>query len=53
MAAFFSGLLPWGTQITTGRSWARPANARLWPWFPRVALTIPRAAGRSRTMRST
>ena len=42
MAAFFSGLLPNGTQIVTGTPNCLPAYASPSPWFPRVAATIPR-----------
>ena len=48
IAAFFSVLLPSGTTIVTGCRAARPANARHWPWLPRVALTIPARSGCSR-----
>src|SRR5690349_11944277 len=40
--AFFSGLLPDGTQIVTGAPNVLPASASPSPWLPRVAATIPR-----------
>ena len=53
IAAFFSVLLPSGTTIVTGTPCSPPANARLWPWLPRVALTMPGRSGCSRASRST
>ena len=38
--------------IVTATPAARPANAMLWPWLPRVAQTTPVTVGRSRTKRS-
>ena len=32
-----------GITMDTARSFLLPANARLWPWFPRVAAIIPPA----------
>ena len=41
------------TVILTRPTTARAANAIDWPWLPRVADTMPRTSGRSRTSRST
>ena len=48
MAAFFSTLLPRGTTMVTGTPARAPAKARLWPWLPRVAETMPRHRRRAR-----
>ena len=41
-----------GTTMVTARPRRRPAKARLWPWLPRVAETIPFIAPRLRVRRT-
>jgi hypothetical protein len=43
MAAFFSGLLPSGTNTVQATPCCRDARAIDWPWFPVLAVTMPRA----------
>ncbi|MNF86968.1 hypothetical protein D3C84_694200 [compost metagenome] len=45
MALFFSSEFPCGTTISERKPSAVAASARLWPWLPRVAVTMPRASG--------
>ena len=40
IAAFFSTLLPLGAKTVTRTPWRRAAKGMLWPWLPRVAVTM-------------